>query len=365
MNSAVALLIDDYISLQVKKHIMTKEMEKYVIKVLGQDRYWKQGGYHIFAASIEDLVGRSSISPIKASGLNGLQPALYEKYRITPKNDVPDSATKQKLLTWFHPRINTAHYLTHFKDYQEDRPYLERLDSFLKACINFSTLPVITANERSFQIFCDEKWLLSRHGHDFCRRTGLTLDSLRCCVTYEPFFYYPGRMPVEGVNKINVLIVENKDTFFSLKALVRQGTDTWEKCTFSLLIYGEGRKIQKSFSFMGELEEYGQYHQDFYYFGDLDPEGILIWHDLQKQFQLPVKPFTFFYSVLFDTYGDKAPIIKDKKAGQKYSQEAINAFLSFFDERHREGMLRMLEEKKYLPQEGLHRAFLEELAEKS
>lgn len=362
--NTIESLIDGYINRQTKKQVVTGEIEDHLIKVLSQDGYWKQGGYHSFAAAMETLAQKGIVSPVKASGFNGLQPPLYEKYRIAVKDDGPDGDTRQKLLTWYHPQINTAYYLTHFKDYKEDEPYLYRLDSFLKLHKDFTAWPMITANERSFQIFHDEKWLLSGHGRLFCQRTGLFLDALRCYQTYEPFFYYPVGLPV-NTDKINVLIVENKDTFFSLKGLFQQGIYTWDGCAFSLLIYGEGRKIQKSFRFFGELGEYRNYQPDFYYFGDLDPEGILIWHDLQSQYGISVKPFTLFYNALFDRYRENAPLLKDvKKAGQKYSEEAVKAFLACFDRRRATGILQMLEEKKYLPQEGLNYVLLEELAGK-
>jgi len=356
-------LVDNYIKSRTKKYVFTRDIEHFCLEVLGQEGYWKQGGYHAFAASIEELVRDGVMSPVKASGLNGRDPALYEKYRIIVKKNVPDPATRQKLLTWFHPLINTSHYLTHFNDYQKDEPFLLKLDSFLKQHADLISLPVITANERSFQVFNDEKWLLSAHGRTFCQRTGLSLEDLRCCETYEPFFYYPGRMPVDK-DTVNVLIVENKDTFFSLKGLIRQGMDTWGGCTFSLLIYGEGRKIQSSFSFFSELEEYQNYCCNFFYFGDLDPEGILIWYDLQKNYRVSIMPFTFFYNALFDAYGENAPPIKGDKAGQRYSEEAVEAFLAFFTAQRGREILQMLKENNYLPQEGLNRVLLKELADK-
>ncbi|MCL0063142.1 DUF2220 domain-containing protein [Peptococcaceae bacterium] len=81
-----------------------------------------------------------------------------------------------------------------------------------------------------------------------------------------------------------MLIVENKDTFFSLKALFQEGINRWNGKSFSMLIYGEGRKILygegrkilKSISFFEEIEEYKGLSTSFYYFGDLDAEGISI-----------------------------------------------------------------------------------------
>ncbi|MDD2432341.1 MAG: DUF2220 family protein [Clostridia bacterium] len=357
-------LINDYLNSQTKKTVITGKIETYLQERLAQDGYWQQGGYFSFAEKIENLIQLGLIRPVKASGLNGRQPPLYEKYRLVKKRDTLDQATRQKLLTQYHPQIKTTHYLTHGQDYYADKPYLQKLDSFLKQHQDFASWSLITANERSFQIFHNEKWLLSRHGHLFGQRTGLSLATLRCYQTSEPFFYYPVSIP-KGTKEIKVLIVENKDTFFSLKELFQQGIYTWADYVFSLLIYGEGRKIQKSFRFYEELGEYQKYQADFYYFGDLDPEGIRIWYDLQKEYGLAIKPFTLFYQVLFEKCGQKAPSLSaGEKAGQRYSKKAIKAFLNHFEQNLAIGIRQMLAEKKYLPQEGLHYVLLKELAEK-
>lgn len=60
--------------------------------------------------------------------------------------------------------------------------------NFLEENPNLDRLQQITANERSFQVFRDEKWLLSKHGKDFLQRIGFALDDLRCYLTFEPFF---------------------------------------------------------------------------------------------------------------------------------------------------------------------------------
>ena len=358
-------LITEYLNSQTKKMVVTKEIEQYLLDILGQDGYWRQEeGYFSFVEHIEKLVDLGELTPVKASAFNGRQPPLYEKYRIIMRGDTLDQSIRKKLLTGYHPQINTAYYLTHGQDYQEDEPYLVKLNIFLQRYKDFATWPMLTANERSFQIFRNEKWLLSKHGHLFCQRTGLTLATLRCYQTTEPFFYYSLNIP-EGTKKIKVLIVENKDTFFSLKELFQQSINTWSGHKFSLLIYGEGRKIQKSLRFFTELQEYQQCHADFYYFGDLDPEGIRIWSDLQKEYRVPIKPFTLFYQVLWEKYGEDAPSLKEgKKTGQRFSAEALEKFLPYFAQPLATEIGQMLREEKYLPQEGLNAVLFREIAEK-
>ncbi|MDD3653748.1 MAG: DUF2220 family protein [Desulfotomaculaceae bacterium] len=341
------------------KRIKIKAVEKHVIDKLGLDHYWdKFGGYNTFAEAIEFLVQDGVIQPVKSWKQNGMNPALYNGYQVIIQEDKLDADLIQMLSTQYHPEINVSYYFNHKLEYQQDRVYLSALNNFLKENTALNELRAITVNERSFQIFYDEKWLLSRHGHNFLQRVGLTLEDLRCYPTYEPFFYYQRQHTVG--REANVLIVENKDTFFSLKTLMQKGFNSWAKTSFSLLIYGEGRKIEKSFSFFWELEEYKNCKVNFHYFGDLDPEGILIWHELQRRAQVKIRPFVFFYSTLVNKYLNVAQPVKK---GQTISKEAIQAFLAYFSAGDADLISKMLNSNLYLPQEGLNYQLLNELAD--
>jgi len=353
-------IIEEYLRSQKKKRVETRVIEGYVIAAMGREPYWRQGGYLSFAKAIGLLVDEGVMAPVKAWKTNGLNPSLYNGYQIIAPGDQLDKGIKQELLTQYHPDLNTAYYLKNPKEYQQDQGYLAALDRFLKENPDYQTLPAITANERSFQIFHDEKWLLSGHGQKFRQRVGLSLEDLRCYLTHEPFFYFAGKVPGEGA-EINVLIVENKDTFYSLKALFQAGVNRWDNISFTVLIYGEGRKIEKSFPFFWELAEYRPYEKVFYYFGDLDPEGILIWYALRKRQEVEIKPFTFFYGALVERYARTAP---KRRGVQRFDGEAVEAFLSFFGSDRVEEMRKILEEERYLPQEGLNYLVLVDLANK-
>lgn len=351
-------IIYQYLINQNKKRIETKNIESYVLKTIGSDNYWKQGGYTSFVQTIELLVAKNILRPVKAWKLNGMNPPLYNGYQIISLRDELNPIIKQNLLTQYHPAMNTAYYLNHQADYEQDKIYLSALNCFLKENAQFTTLPAITVNERSFQIFHDEKWLASKHGHNVLQRVGLTFKDLCCYPTYEPFFYYQRK--IANTSEINVLIIENKDTFFSLKSLFQNGVYSWNNIPFTLLIYGEGRKIQKSFSFFWELNEYQQYKPRFYYFGDLDPEGISIWHQLQKQEAVEFKPFVFFYNALFEKYAHIAPKVRKE---QRFLQQAVESFLTYFSTSQSKLMLNILKEGRYLPQEGLNYQLLHQLSD--
>ncbi|MDO7786878.1 Wadjet anti-phage system protein JetD domain-containing protein [Desulforamulus aquiferis] len=342
-----------------KRRIETKDIEKYVIDKLGLDEYWgKCGGYNSFNKVIESLVQEGVIQPVKSWKQNGKQPALYNGYQVILQEDNLDAALIQLLSTQYHPAIKVSYYFNHKSAYQEDKFYLTALNKFLQQNIALTELPAITVNERSFQIFHDEKWLLSKQGRNFLQRVGLTLEDLQCYPTYEPFFYFQRQN--RSAQEVNVLIVENKDTFFSLKKLFQKGIYSWSKTSFSLLIYGEGKKIEKSFSFFWELEEYKNSNAIFYYFGDLDLEGVLIWYELQRQEWVDIKPFVFFYEALINKYLHVARPIKKE---QKISEEAVQAFLTHFSTDASEAISKMLRCNLYLPQEGLNYQLLNELSD--
>ncbi len=67
-----------------------------------------------------------------------------------------------------------------------------------------------------------------------------------------------------------ILIVENKETFMTLPL---------EACGFSLLLYGGGHLNSAAVSLMRLLKESGT---ELHYFGDLDPDGLLILQEAEK-----------------------------------------------------------------------------------
>lgn len=357
MVKSMKKVIESFLVGQKKKLIDSELIESHVTNWLGTDSYWKSGGYPMFVAIIRDLVEDGIILPVKAKGMTCKSPALYYCYRILSRDEKPEQEKRQQLLTYYHPIINTSFYLNHVKEFEQEESYLSLLDSFLKESPNLKNMIPITANERSFQIFRDEKWLLSAQGQKFLQRVGLSLEVLRCYVTHEPFFYYSKKIPSEGT--VRVLVVENKDTFFSLKTLFQEGVSSWDGVPFSLLVYGEGRKIEKSITFFNELDDYRNIASEFYYFGDLDPEGISIWYALTGK--LPVEPFVPFYRALFEKYRFDAPVIRKS---QRFSPEAVEAFAAYFPVDIAVGIKKMLLDGYYLPQEGLDYAFMRDLATK-
>ncbi len=340
-----------YLAQQKRKQIETRKIEDHVQASLGED-YWKAGGYPLFARKIGELVEEGILAPIKAWQRNGLNPPLYNGYRILKLRDKGDPDLTRELLTQYHPLLQMRAYLDQPDQYQADRVYLKLLSDYLTHREPLSTK--LTVNERSFAIFNDEKFLASPRGQALLARVGLTLADLHCYPTYEPFFYYQRGIP-EG--QINVLIVENKDTFYSLKSLLQRGYYRWDNLAVDLLVYGEGKKILRSHSYFEELDQLPVLPTEFFYFGDLDPVGVNIWHRLSQV--RPVKPFVFFYRHLLQDHFSRAPQLRTR---QQVGETSLRAFLAHFAPREAQLIEELFARHCYLPQEGLHFAKLQALA---
>ena len=339
-------LMLEYLKDKKRKRIKTKDIENYLIECMGQGRYWANGGYRTFAEVIHELVDQELIRPIKARKKNGLKPSLYNWYNISSLKKKISPEVKNRLLTHYHPGISTSYYLDNPDKYEEDKFYLDKLDKFLKEIIILNKLSKMSVNERSFQIFRDEKFLSSKQGKTFLKRIGFNYNDLKCYPTFEPFFYYE---QVGADQEINLLIIENKDTFFTLKSLLQDNISNWNGINFDLLIYGEGNKILKSIDYYYELEQYQQREANFYYFGDLDREGVSIWYRLQNR-QIKPEPFIYFYNKLIELYGTM-PL--RQSTSQSFNQEAVHNFLDYFDTDSSKKISEILESGKYIPQEGL------------
>lgn len=97
-------------------------------------------------------------------------------------------------------------------------------------------------NERSFQIWQQEKFL-AQEGQRLLKNVGLTLDDLNIYETAEPLAYYS----VSKETPQNILIIENKDTFYSLRKHMIEGHQQILGFPMKTLIYAGGKKGIKGF----------------------------------------------------------------------------------------------------------------------
>ncbi|MGG4212163.1 Wadjet anti-phage system protein JetD domain-containing protein [Paenibacillus sp. FSL L8-0638] len=339
------------ISKLLREHI---QQYKKVTIHLEQLEVWLRGqsvDYLSFADAVLRLEQQQILNMVKSHGRNGKNPALAYQYKIRRQ------WMKQEHLKIIQPRTAQFHrsmnldwyYGVSEAEWSRDLPYLEMIDQFLKQFgLPQSEAP---APERSFQLTGDEKWITEGGGRRLLERLGLW-DKLMVIPVSDPLMLavnpsrsfglhaqvFPGSSPHRSCQ--SHLIVENKTTFQGLLTGLNE-------LPFATLIYGCGRKI------VGNLEMFHlQYplpdvEHTFYYFGDIDWEGIRIWHNLQTRH--PVKLAVPFYIACLEQKGVPG------KLNQARSEAALAAFRNHLPEQTSVNLENMLREGYYIPQEVLNR----------
>ena len=112
---------------------------------------------------------------------------------------------------------------------------------------------------------------------------GLSLEKLNIYNTPEPFFYY---INDKSIN--NILIIENKDTWFTIRRILKENPRKIFGYDIGLLIYGEGKKIISSIEFLKEKELSFLHDPNIKYWGDIDYEGINIYYLLNDKIKVDV-----------------------------------------------------------------------------
>ncbi|PFE28570.1 cytoplasmic protein [Bacillus anthracis] len=350
--------IIDYMNKSRKTLVKTIDIEHH-LKTLFKQEYDDDGGYFRFSTTLENMVEEERIRPVKARGHNHQIPPVFNEYRLVKQERITNPTHIKKLMTDY-PLFNMTAFYDE-AEFEKWKFYIDRVHAFLTH--NSDTKKnMLKANERSFELFRNEKFLLDKEGIKFLANLGLTLSDLNCRRTYEPFVEYqsdPSKKPK------NILIIENRDTFDSVKELMMDGIDTWSGITFDMVIYGEGDKIQRSFYF---LEEYKLEDYEVYYFGDLDARGIHICSELIK-IDSRVKPFTPFYIELLNRYGyEPSARTIERKLKQTIIDDSLKLFSSFFEGDYIDELKKYTKINQnvqtYIPQEGLNLAILRELGER-
>jgi hypothetical protein len=118
------------------------------------------------------------------------------------------------------------------------------LDSWLKENQELLKTPV-SINERSFQIFHQEKAL--RENKDLAAVLNFNIrysGILNYYETPEPFFTHNIK-PYDEKTTVNILISENKDTWYTLRKIMNASSKYAFGIRFHILMYGEGKKINR------------------------------------------------------------------------------------------------------------------------
>jgi hypothetical protein len=300
---------------------------------------------------INQCISEGVLSPCKSSKKTYQIPQIYEKYHIVHLKSVNDDMLHEISYKLSH-KLYIDYYKSHTGEYEEVREYVLKLSDYLKTNKNMQIS--LSLNERSFDIFGNEKFLGTKLGQSILTKLQVSYDDLCIYKTPEPFFYYIN----DRSDSKNVLIIENKDTWYTIKNLLKQNKKVLG-IDFKAIIYGEGRKIQRTFADIN-YEEYNRFNsQDnvFYYFGDIDSYGVDILYFLISEYgAYKIIPFYKAYSVLLlnlnrkrnkeDKQNISLDIDKIKLCFKEYQEDTFNHILSICNENY------------ILPQEILNNSIL-------
>jgi hypothetical protein len=127
--------------------------------------------------------------------------------------------------------------------------------------------PLIPVKERSVELFGKEKRLEILKNSTLFLPGRLTLEILRCFSVPPPIVWESS--PAVGTSR-PVLILENHSTYHSFSRWNQ------ESRTFAAIVYGCGDALKTSAVGLVEVVRSLSWDGRLFYFGDVDPEGLLI-----------------------------------------------------------------------------------------
>ena len=321
-------------------------MKRRTLAALLQDKI--NAAYSEQYAYIKNLLDAGKIKPVRTAAKNGKKPALYLEY-WEQEEQQDYSALEHELLYALHPRLDITYYQQHLQTYAEERDDVKQLQDFLQQHSELLAMQV-SYNERSFQIWGREKFLLKGAGQKILKHCGWSLADLNCYSTAEPFAYFSLTRNVPQ----KLLIIENKDTFFSLRRHLLAGNKEIFGEKISTLIYGAGKRVISSFQeFAVSAEPYMLAESnELLYFGDLDYEGLGIYEKLAESFvgQGKIKPFIPAYLAMLEKSREYSKLPTTKEA---QSRQLDGTFLAYFAVSVQSEMQELLQQDLYIPQEIL------------
>ena len=277
------------------------------------------------------------IKPLKTANKN--YQGSFEKYKILKIKEENEEEIKEEILK-LDKKIKIDYYLKNPKEYIKEKEVILPINEFIKNNKGKET-EELTVNERSYELYKNEKYL--KQNENILKKLGLTYKDLNCYDTYEPFFYYINtKCKNEDYENKTILIIENKDTFWTIVKAIKELRIN----KIYMVIYGEGKKILKSFSFVKELKI--SKNDNIYYFGDIDYEGINIYISLKEKFaEYNISVYKRGYEIILDI--EKSP--EEVRTNQNINEYKIEKFVEEFDKNHKEKLITIFKNKKYIPQE--------------
>lgn len=346
-----------YGSVRRKRHKITLDMLEQAVKESFEyltDYDDVAGGFPAFQSGITELVDEEYLKPIIKKKKYKFS-YLDEAYWLSDVGSSQPGWSEAAMMRLMDAKALNLDYYRNHPEAQtaETWRYIERIYHFLRTAESRET---ITREERSLELFDQEKFLSEPEGRQFLNRLGMKLETLRAVIVREAFEYY--RMPERPV--WSILISENHSYYVSAKRLMMNGQPV---CGLQpdMLIYGEGWKIISSLLY---LEELGiePLEAELLYAGDMDKTGWEIYGNLKLSYpELNVKLAIQVYDSMFREARQSYDYKKEQKECpplhlelMRQEASAVPGLLLYIDT--------LLRENKRLPQEVLNYEVMVRLA---
>ena len=299
--------------------------------------------YKNLCVEINRLVYDEVLIPVKIKEKTKRTPSICRYYKINKKTkDCVDQELIDEIKS-ISANLDYTYYLKHPEKYRIDRNYVQKLDKFF--LMKRDSLSVSASiNERSMEIWGEEKYLKDKGGMKLLNNVKIDISKLNVYATPEPFFYHKCS---ETIN--NVLIIENKDTWYTARKILKEGFKNILGLEVDLLVYGEGKKIESSIYFLEE--DFKPINKlNIYYWGDIDFEGISIFNRLKcniDNIDLLREGYELMLSVYFSEEFEAQHMKKDQRLTGTIS--CLEKVLTDCDYKEVKKLLEL--EHKYIPQE--------------
>lgn len=292
--------------------------------------------YEEFAEAIKELEKEEILLPKKKYGSNGNQYILYNVYEINKRELKKDFIEEiHQLQRKVDSHIDLSSYVSlSEKTWKQDLYFIEKIDEYLK----HKGVPKeeATSPERSYEIMRNEKWIDEKGGKKLLERIKVW-DIMKISKHADPLMLAVNKKALQQIEHRH-LIVENKSTFYLLMELLNQ-------TPFTSLIYGAGWKIVAGIEGVYKQLDIETEKNTFYYFGDIDYEGIAIYESISNKVKLAIS----FYEALLD--GEESL----GKENQERREEVLNTFIRRLSYEKGLKVKKSLEGGYYYPQEALRK----------
>lgn len=325
---------------------------KKIVSLLEIQEYMKTDNYKQLVEYIKSQVEQGLLIEVKNSKSNGMVPPLYNRYRVNPPEE--DFSGFEEEINYNFPFVfKRDYYVNNLKKYGEEKGYIDALIHYFRNCSMRLKVPM-SVNERSFEIWGIEKFLKEGSGQSILKNLGLSMENLNIYTTPEPFVYFSC---IKERNQ-KVLIIENKDTWYTLRRLMIEGQASFLGERIDTIIYGSGKNIEKSLQeYEFTVEEYLLQPAKMLYWGDIDYEGIGIYERLKKRYSSNFNIQLFkgaYITMLESSEGREMP-----KYSEKQNKNIDEVFLSEMAPCG-EQILKLFAGGSYIPQEIVNYGVLRE-----